>query len=402
MPLTNTQIKNLKPAEKPKKIYDGSGLYLEVTPAGGKLFKYKYRFNGKEKTLSLGKYPDVSLSDARDKHQEARKQLAAGFDPSGVKQAEKYKQSSMFGDVALEWWESQKEKWTPAHAQSIWRRLETNALPWLKNKSITEITTAELLRVLRQVESRNALDTTKRIANYFSNIFIYAVACGYCENNPAAGLTKALKIAPKKSYPAITEPDQIGELLRAIDSFQGSFTVKQALRLAPLVFVRPGELRRAEWEEIDLDAALWTIPAEKMKMKRNHLVPLSKQAVEILQEIEPLTGAGKYVFPSIRTKARPMSENTLNVVLRRLGYSKDEMVTHGFRTMASTRLHEMGWKSEVVEFQLAHADKNKVRGTYNRAEYLEERKRMMQAWADYLDSLKSGAEVIPIKKNKGN
>ncbi len=398
MPLTDTQIKNLKPADKPKRFYDGGGLFLEVTPAGGKLFKYKYRFGGKEKSLSLGKYPDVSLSDARGKHQGARKQVAAGYDPSAVKQAEKHKVSSLFGDVALEWWESQKEKWSPVHAQSIWRRLEANALPWLKNKSVTEITTAELLKVLRQVESRNALDTTRRIGNYFSNIFIYAVACGYCENNPAVGLTKALKIAPKKSYPAITEPDQIRELLRAIDSFQGSFPVKQALRIAPLVFVRVGELRMAEWGHFDLEGGIWTIPAEKMKMKRPHLVPLSRQAVEILTELYPLTGGGKYVFPSIRTPARPMSENTLNAALRRLGYSKDDMVAHGFRTMASTRLHEMNWKSEIIEFQLAHADRNKMRGVYNRAEYLEDRKRMMQGWADYLDALKKEEKVIPFRR----
>lgn len=398
MPLTDNQIKNLKPGPKPARVFDGKGLYLEVSPTGGKLFRYKYRFDKKEKTLSLGQYPDVSLKDARKRHQEAREQLAAGLDPSAVKQAAKQKHSNTFGTVAFEWWESQKERWTRVHAESIWRRLELNALPWLNDKPMDGITTADLLQALRRIESRNANDTAKRVGNYFRNIFIYAVACGYTANNPASDLTKALKVVPVRNMPAITEPAEIAELLKAIDGFRGTFTVECALKLAPLVFVRPGELRKAEWNEIDLDRAVWAIPAERMKMKRPHVVPLSKQAVDILRELQPLTGNGKYVFPSIRTASRPMSENTLNVALRRLGYSKDKMVSHGFRTMASTRLHEMGWRSDIIEFQLAHADKNKVRGTYNKAEYLEDRTHMMQAWADYLDSLKKDEQIIPFKK----
>ncbi|MFW5958329.1 MAG: tyrosine-type recombinase/integrase [Desulfosalsimonas sp.] len=400
MNLTDVAVKGIKPGTRTLRLADGSALYLEVTPQGSKLWRYRYRFKGKQKTFAIGVYPDVSLADARDEHQKARKQVAAGIDPSAARRVEKRKRVNTFGEVALEWWKNQKGKWTPVHAQSIWRRLEINALPWLGNRPVEEIDTGELLKALRRIESRNAIDTAKRVSNYFRNIFIYAVAAGYTTHNPASDLTKALKVVPSRNMPAITEPNRIKDLLLAIEGFRGTFIVKAALSLAPLVFVRPGELRKAEWQEFDLEADLWTVPAEKMKMKRDHIVPLSTQVVEILQELEPLTGPDGYVFPSVRTKTRPMSENTLNVAIRRLGYSKDEMVPHGFRTMASTRLHEMGWKSEIVEFQLAHADKNKVRGIYNRAEYLEERKRMMQAWADYLDSLRKEEKIIPIRRTK--
>ncbi len=399
MALTDTGIKNLRPAEKPYKRTDSSGLYLYVTPTGGKLWRLKFRFNGKEKTLALGKYPQTSLSGARDKAFRAKQQLDNGVDPAVVKQAEKRKKQNYFGDIALEWWRNQRDKWTPGHADYIWRRIEANALPWLKNRPIGQITTGELLKALRRIESRNAYETAKRVCQYFSNIFLYAVSAGYTESNPASDLTKALKFVPRKNLPAVTEPKAITELLQAIDAFAGTYVVKCALQLAPLVFVRAGELRAAGWQEIDFENALWTIPETRMKMKRPHIVPLSRQALEILQELQPLTGGGRYVFPSVRTSARPMSENTLNAALRRLGYDKDTMCAHGFRTMASTRLHELGWKSEIIEFQLAHADKNKVRGVYNRAEYLDQRITMMQAWSDYLDSLKAGADVIPMKRN---
>lgn len=402
MALTDAQLRNLKPADKPYRLYDGGGLYLEVSPAGGRLWRYKYRFNGKHKTYSIGKYPRTTLADAREELQKAKRQLEKGVDPSAAKRQRKFKQTKEFETVAKEWWNAQKNRWSSRHADIIWHRLELNALPWLKDKPINDISTAELLQVLRRVESRGAIDTTRRLSQYLNNIFIHAVACGYTENNPAGNLIKALKVKPAKNMPAITEPEQIKTLLKAIDAFSGSFVVKAALCIAPLIFVRPGELRTAEWENFDLDEGLWIIPAEKMKMKRDHIVPLSRQALEILVELEAFTGDGKYVFPSIRTRARPMSENTLNAALRRLGYSKDEMVAHGFRTMASTRLHELGWKSEIIEFQLAHADKNKVRGVYNRAEYLEERKRMMQAWADYLDALRKEEKVIPFRRTSEN
>ncbi|MDL1965672.1 MAG: tyrosine-type recombinase/integrase [Candidatus Desulfofervidus auxilii] len=395
--LTDTKIRNLKPKEKSYKVFDGGGLYLEVTPSGSKLWRYKYRYQGKSKTLALGKYPIVSLAEERRKHLEAKKMLSQGLDPSVVKRQQKIKATKTFEVVAKEWWEAKKDKWSKGHASVVWRRLEANVLPWLKDKPVMDITSRELLDTLKRVEARGAVETARRINQILNQIYVFAIASGYCENNPASNLHHALKEVNHRHLPAITEPKKIAELLHAIDAFEGSFVVKQALRFAPLVFVRPGELRKAEWQEIDLDQALWTISAEKMKKKRVHLVPLSRQAIKILEELRPLTGNGKYVFPSIRSSDRPMSENTLNAALRRLGYTKDEMVVHGFRTMASTRLHEMGWPSHVIEAQLAHVDHNSVRAVYNRAEYLQERRKMMQAWADYLDALKKGAEVIAFK-----
>jgi integrase len=398
MRLTDVKIKAVKPKATMFRLADGGGLYLEVTPHGSKLWRYRYRFNGKQKTFSIGAYPDFTLAEAREKHQEARKKVLNGVDPMELKRFQKMERGNTFGAISTEWWTNQKERWTPGHADKIWRRLEMDILPWLKDKAINEITTAELLSALRRVESRGALDTCRRISQYLSSIFIYAIACGHLENNPASDLSKVLKVAPRHNMPAVTEPSKIAELLRAIEGFQGTYVVKSALLFLPLVFVRPGELRKAEWSEFDLEGGAWTIPAQRMKMKNPHVIPLSRQAIEILKDLQPLTGDGKYVFPSVRTSSRPMSANTLNVALRRLGYSKDEMVSHGFRTTTSTRLHEMGWKSEVIEAQLSHADRNKVRGVYNRAEYLEDRKKMMQAWSDYLDSLRNEGKVIPIRR----
>jgi len=402
MALTDAQIRSLKPADKPARFFDSGGLYLEVSPAGGKLWRFKYRFNGKHKTYSIGKYPLTSLSEARDELQKAKKLLEKGIDPSASKRQSKFEQSKTFETVSREWWHAKRGKWSSGHASLVWSRLEKNVLPWLKSRPITEFTTRELLEVLRKVEGRGAIETARRIGQVLNQIFIYSVASGYCENNPASSLNQAVKERKVKNFAAITEPKQIKELLKAIDGFTGSFVVLSALKLAPFVFVRPGELRKAEWKEIDFDQSGWTIPAEKMKMRRPHIVPLSRQAIEILKALEPLTGSGRYVFPSIRTAARPMSENTINVALRRLGYSKDEMTGHGFRTMASTRLHEMGWKSEIIEMQLAHADTNKIRGTYNKAEYLDSRIEMMQAWSDYLDCLKNEEtkdKVIPLRRS---
>lgn len=398
MKLTEVKLRGAKPNSKKYKLHDGGGLYLEVTPTGGKLWRYKYRFNGKEKLLAIGKYPDVSLKKAREKHQKARQQLADNIDPSEIKKQEKAAKANTFKELTLQWWQAQKAKWTSRHAQTIYRRLEIDILPWLGDRPVNEISTKEVLEVLRRVESRGVVDTAHRLAQMCNNIFLFAVASGLCENNPASDISKALKVVPSKNFPAITDPDQIKELLLAIDSFNGSFIVFCALRFLPLVFVRAGELRKAEWKEIDFENSLWTIPAHRMKMKRDHLVPLSKQARGILEELYPLTSKSHYIFPTVRSLKRPMSENTLNAALRRLGYAKDQMCAHGFRTMASTRLHEMGWSSKIVELQLAHVDHNKVRGIYNRAEYLEERTRMLQSWSDYLDALKQGAKMVSFQK----
>ena len=398
MALTDVKVKNLKAKDKQYKVADEKSLYVQVTPAGGKLWRFKYSFGGKRKVIALGRYPDVTLSMARQKRREAKSLLADGIDPAVEKQAKQIDKVNTFHKVAAEWWRSKKDIWSDGHAALIWRRLEKNVLPWLGDRPVIEITARELLEVLRKIEARGAIETARRICQVCGQVFMYGVACGYCENNIASGLVTALKQRKTRHYAAITEPDKVKTLLRDLEAFEGSFIVLSALKIAPLVFVRPGELRKAEWQEIDLEAALWTIPAEKMKMKRPHLVPLSSQAVKILEDMYPLTGHGLYVFPSVRTDKRPISENTLNVALRRLGYSKDEMTAHGFRTTASTLLHEMGWKSEVIEMQLAHRDRNKIRGVYNKAQYLDERRDMMQKWADYLDGLKDGARVIPIRQ----
>ncbi|MFB6225360.1 MAG: tyrosine-type recombinase/integrase [Candidatus Paceibacteria bacterium] len=400
MSLTDTQIKGMKPKSKSYKVSDGNGLFLEINPSGSKLWRFKYRYNGKQKLLAIGKYPDITLKQARDKRQQARQQLADGLDPSQAKKEVKRSQEETFGTLAQEWFEKNENKWTADHAKTIWRRLEMNVLPWIKDRPIKEITTRELLGVLRRVEHRGAVETAHRLSQIISKIFIYSVASGVADSNPAADLQLALQSVPKGQLPGITDPKRIKDLMCGIDSFEGSFIVKCALQILPLVFVRPGELRKGLWDEVDFDNALWTIPAHRMKKKREHVVPLSRQALDLLRELYPLTGGeNQYIFPTVRSKSRPMSEGTLGTALKRIGFEKQEMVPHGFRTTASTRLHEMGWNTRLIELQLAHIDQNKTRSAYNKAEHLEDRRRMMQAWADYLDSLKAGAPVLPFQQN---
>ena len=402
MSLTDVKVKGLKPGSKNYRVTDKDGMYIEVTPSGGKLWRFKYRFNGKHKLLAIGKYPDVSLAKAREKLNFARQQLADGKDPAQLKKLKKTEKKNTFKIIADEWWKAKKAGWTPGHAEKVYRRLEIDVLPYLKDRPVKEISAREVLDVLRRAEARGVIETAHRLSQICSNIFTFAIASGRADQNPAADISKALTFNPRKNLPAITKPHEIRELLLSIDGFKGTYTVLCALKLAPLVFVRPGELRKAEWTEINFDESLWEVPSRRMKMKREHLIPLSRQAIQILKEIHPLTGTGSYIFPSIRTHSRPMSENTLNVALRRIGYPKEKMCSHGFRTMASTRLHEMGWSSDIIEFQLAHADRNKIRGVYNRAEYFEERKSMMQQWADYLDSIKSGGKVLTIQNISTN
>lgn len=401
--LTEPKIRNARPREKPYKLTDGGGLYLLVTPTerkpGGKWWRFDYRINGRRKTLSFGTYPDVTLKAARGKRDEARRLLANGADPGEVRKAEKAAGSvGTFKPVALEWHARQTEKWEPAHAERVMKRLERSVFPWIGERQIKAITSPELLALLRNVESRGAIESAHRIHQTISQVFRYAVATGRAERDPSADLKGALTPVNTINRAAVTTPQAVGELLRAVDGYQGSLTTKCALRLAPLVFVRPGELRRAEWPEFDLDAATWRIPKAKMKMRADHIVPLSQQAIAIIRELQPLTGRGRYLFPSERTRDRPMSENTINAALRRMGYAKDEMTGHGFRAMASTLLNEQGWNKDVIERQLAHAERNKVRAAYNRAEHLPARRKMMQAWADYLDGLKAGADVVPLKR----
>lgn len=400
MPLTDTAIRNAKPGSKPYKMTDGGGLYLLVNTAG-KYWRFDYRFAGKRKTLAVGVYPTITLAKARERRDEARKLLAHDTDPSMVravqKQTRQHAAANSFEAVAREWHGKKQPGWAPATALRMLRSLENNVFPWIGSKPISEIKPTELLTAIRNAESRGALDLAHRLREMAGQVFRYAVATGRAERDPSGDLRGALPPVRAKHYASVTDPEQVAALLRAIDGYKGSFVTLCALHLAPLVFVRPGELRHAEWSEFNLDDAEWRIPGHKMKMQDKHIVPLSKQALEVLQAIQPLTGSGRYVFPSVRTTARPMSENTVNAALRRLGYEKDEMTGHGFRSMASTILHEQGWPHEAIERQLAHAERNAVSAAYNYAEHLPKRREMMQAWADYLEALKSGAKVINLK-----
>lgn len=392
MALTDTALKHLKPAEKPYKRFDERGLYVEVYPSKGKLWRYKYRFEGKEKRLSLGAYPDVPLAMARDRRDEARRLLAQGIDPSKQRKADRAESSSTsFEAVAREWYSRYSVSWSESHADRVLRDLERDIFPWIGTQPVNNITAPELLVVLRRVEHRGAVETAHREMQVCGQVFRYGIATSQATHNPAADIRGALAPVKKKNFASLRDPKAVGDLLRAIDIYQGAFPTLCALRLAPLVFVRPGELRRAEWSQINLDDAEWRIPAEKMKARQPHIVPLSNQAVAILKELQPLTGSGRYVFPGVRSRQRPMSENTVNAALRRLGYTKDQMTGHGFRSMASIILHEQGWDSAIIELQLAHTDRNKVKAAYNFAQHLPKRREMMQAWADYLDSLKKGS-----------
>lgn len=398
MPLTDTAIKSAKPGitpsgnatDKPYKMGDMGGLYLEVSPAGGKYWRLKFRFGGKEKRISLGVYPQVTLKEARAKREEAKKLLSQGVDPSARRKATKAAETDTFEAVYLEWFEKFSKRWKPSHAENIKRRIGKDMLPWIGARPIKEINAPELLTALRRIEERGAVESAHRTKQACGQVFRYAVATGRAERDPTGDLRGAIPPAYGKSFAAITDPKDVGALLRAIDGYQGSFIVRQALRLAPLFFVRPGELRAAEWAEFDTGRAEWRIPAEKMKMNSPHIVPLSTQAMAVLDVLRPLTGAGRFLFPGERSKDRPMSDGTINAALRRLGYSADEMTGHGFRAMACSILNEEGWNRDAIERQLAHAERNKVRAAYHRAEHLPERRRMMQAWADYLDGLKNG------------
>lgn len=402
MALTDKTIRAVRHGHKSVRLFDSGGLYLELAPNGGKWWRLKYRFAGKEKRLSLGVYPHIPLKQARDRRDDAKKLLANGVDPSEQRKATKAavteRAANSFEAIGREWFASFSKKWVKGHSDKILRRLEHNVYPHIGGRPVAEITSKEMLAVLRKVEDRGAIETAHRTKQNCSQVFRYAVATGRADRDPTVELRGALAPAKERHHPSITDPKAIGALLRAIDGYDGWLVTKCALRLAPLTFVRPGELRRAEWTEFNLDKAEWRIPAARMKMREQHIVPLSKQAVAALVELHQFTGGGSYVFPGARTNGRPMSENTVNAALRRLGYSKDEMTGHGFRSMASTHLNEQGWHRDAIERQLAHAERDDVRAAYNFAEHLPERRKMMQAWADYLDGLRAGAVVTSIRK----
>ncbi|MBI5611909.1 MAG: tyrosine-type recombinase/integrase [Gammaproteobacteria bacterium] len=396
MPISDTTVRNAKPREKSYRLADARGMYLEVTPAGGKYWRMKYRVSGKEKRLALGVYPDVSLAQARERCGQARKLLADGVDPGVLKQTNKAATENSFEAVAREWHAKFSPGWATSHADKIIRRLEGEVFPWLGSRPIGDVNAPELLKVLRRIEARGALETAHRVHQNCGKVFRYAVATGRAQRDPSSDLRGAIPPAQEHHHPTITEPKRVGELLRAIAGYSGSYITRGALQLAPLVFVRPGELRKAEWSEFDLDKAEWRIPEHKMKMKAVHIVPLSTQAVLILRDLHALTGTGRYVFPGARGDDRHMSENTVNAGLRRLGYAVGDMTGHGFRSMASTLLNEQGWNRDAIERQLAHAERDEIRAAYNYAEHLSVRRKMMQAWANYLDKLKAVAEDIPI------
>ena len=394
MPLTDVAIRRAQPSKKSRKMFDGRGLYLEVAPRGGKWWRLKYRFEGKDKRISLGVYPDVSLKEARQRCEDSRRLLAGGVDPSAHRQALKVakaqRDSNTFEAVAREWFTKQAPSWAPSHSSLIMSRLQRNIFPWLGGKPIADIKTSHLLEVVRRIEQRGALETAHRVLQNCGQVFRYAVATGRAERDLSADLRGALSPVKKKHFAALTDPKKVGPLLRVLDGYEGSLIVRCALRLAPLVFVRPGELRRAEWSDIDLDAAEWRFIVTKTET--SHLVPLSRQAVEVLSELYPLTGHGRFVFPSGRTPRgdRPMSENAVLAALRRLGIGKEEMSGHGFRAMARTLLDEvLGFRPDYIEHQLAHVVRDPLGRAYNRTAHLPERRRMMQVWADYLDLLKA-------------
>lgn len=400
MPLTDTAIRNAKPADKPVRLFDGGGLYLEISPTGGKLWRMKYRFGGKEKRLAFGVYPDLTLAEARERREEARKLLANDIDPGELKKAQKAasteRAANSFEVIACEWFDKHRDGWAASHSSKIIRRLEVDVFPWLGARPIAEITAPEILAVLRRIESRGTLDTAHRAGGNCSQVFRYAIATGRAERDPVPDLRGALPPARGSNFAAITDPAKVAELLRAIDAFSGTFPVQCALRLAPLLFVRPGELRQAEWSGIDLEKGEWRYTVTKTKTE--HLVPLASQAVAILRELHPLSGAGRFVFPSGRDHRRAMSEAAINAALRRMGYdTKTEITGHGFRAMARTILaEELHQRPEVIQHQLAHTVPDALGTAYNRTKFLKERRAMMQLWADYLDKLKAGAAVIPL------
>ncbi|MBU6266427.1 MAG: integrase arm-type DNA-binding domain-containing protein [Sphingomonadales bacterium] len=409
MALTDTAIRNAKPRAKPYKMGDAFGLFLLVQPTGGKLWRLKYRVEGKEKKLGLGTYPEVSLAVARQRRDEARDLRTAGKDPAVEKRRaarqSKVDAANTFTAIADEYCQKRRRDgeggWAPATAtrsEYLLRQLRGS----IGGMPLADIEAGDVLDAVRRIERKGNLESARRTLQLASMVFRYAIATARLRSDPTRDLRGALTTPKVTHYGAVTEPQKAGELMRAIDGYEGQGLTALALQLAPHVFVRPGELRHAEWAEFDLEGRLWTIPASKTKMRKDHRVPLSLQAVAILREVQLVTGAGGFVFPSIRTRTRPMSENTLNAALRRLGYASDEMTAHGFRAMASTLLNESGkWSPDAIERALAHGDGDKVRAAYHRGAHWQERVEMAQWWSDHLDQLRKGAEIVPFRGKGG-
>jgi integrase len=407
--LTELAVKKTKPADKPFRLFDGGGMYLEVQPSGSRYWRLKYRFQGKEKLLGLGVYDDVTLTEAREERQKARKLLAAGVDPSAARKAEKAARTGVsagsFETVAREWHATKSPGWSAGHAKRAMARLEQNVFPFIGVQHIDSVTAPELLEVIRRIEKRGRIETAHTVKQLCGQVFKFGIATGKCKSNPAGDVGEALTPVIVNHLAAVTEPGEIGTLMRAIADYDGQPVTRGALLLSALVFQRPGNVRAAEWADIDLNKALWTIPSADMKRRvqekksgRPHLVPLSTQAVAVLRDLHELTGHGRYVFPSLLTGERCMSENTVNTALRRLGYSKSEMTAHGFRAMARTALAEqLDVSPDIIEAQLAHAKSGPLGAAYDRAEFMAQRRSMMQKWADYLGELRDAAKA-PVSK----
>ena len=389
MLLTDRQIRETVPGDKPIKLVDGNGLYLLVQPNGARWWRMRFSVHSVERQLSVGVYPLISLKRARERREEMRRQVAEGIDPSALRKAEKRSRAQTFEAVAREWMTKRRVIWSSEYTNNITRRLEQHIFPWIGSKPIRTLTAADVLEALERIEKVGKAETAHRARSNCGEIFRFAVATRRADRDPTIDLKGALMPVRARHFPSVKRPEEVGALMRAIYGYDSkTVAIRAALRLLPLVFVRPGELRLAQWKEFDLAKAEWRIPGDRMKMHSEHIVPLSRQALEILKELHPVTGPTECVFPSILHSARPMSDNTINSALRRLGYERDEMTAHGFRSIASTLLNEKGWNSDAIERQLSHGARNKVRGTYNYAEYLPERRKMMQAWADYLDELR--------------
>ena len=394
--LAAVTVRQSKPRDKPDKLSDGGGMYLLINPNDSRYWRWKYRINKKEKVLALGVYPNVSMTDARDKVQEARQLLDKGIDPGTHKKLSKASSKhESFEPIAAEWHKKESGRWSKDHSDQVWQTIKSDALPHLGNMSIRDISTSDVLYVIRKIEDRNALDVASRVKQRISSVFRYAIQIGYAEFNPVDALRDVIqtrKVQHRKSL----KQEQLPTFLNALDNYQGFVLTKYALQFIAYTFVRPGELRSAEWKEINLAKAIWRIPAEKMKMKEEHIVPLAGQVVTLLESIKDISGSYDLVFPGSHNFRKTMSENTLTFAIRkRLGF---DATAHGFRTTASTILNESGYRVDVIERQLAHGERNKVRAAYNRSQYLAERTEMMQWYSDYLDGLKAGAEIVPINK----
>lgn len=414
MPLTDIAIRKAEPGPKPRKLADGRGLYIELAPAGGKWWRLKYRVDGKEKRISLGVYPEVGIKAAREAADAARALLKQGMDPSTQRKTVKGLQAAKraavereecglpaensFEAIACEWFATRKEEWADKYSDKIMGRLQADVFPFIGREVVGAITPPMLLAVLRRIEARGVIETAHRTLEHCSQVFRYAVATGKTESNPARDLKGALKRAMPTHFPAITDPERLGELLRAMEAYKGSAVVRAALHLMPLVLLRPGELRMASWDEIDLDKAVWTVPAARMKRVKAgkihgkpHVVPLSRQAVRILRDLHPVTHMSPFIFRGERNHDRPMSDATVNAALRAMGFTAEEVTGHGFRATARTMLAErLGIAENVIEAQLAHSVKDALGRAYNRTEFLHERTTMMQTWADYVSTLTAG------------